>query len=1225
MKLLKVRIKNLNSLKGEFVINFDEAPLKNTGLFVITGSTGAGKSTVLDAITLALFGRVPRFEDMTMTKKTEQIMTYGMEDSYAEVEFRANDGEYRSKWLLSKTKTGNFRPIKRELAKILEGQEDQVLATKIKHIDALIMELLGGLDFKRFTRSVLLAQGEFAQFLKGTEDRSKILERITNSEKYSKISIHAFERHKEEVINLEKLKEKADSVQLLSTEEIEDLETELQGHLGQQKTLQEQSNDLQSQIKWLQQLKKLNIQEGELQESLANLKQQEEEAKERFKQLEEHLKAVVHQPALKELNELNNNIQQTQISVGSIEKNILDLEKNCAEYTNQQAQQTQTVKKLKQELQSSEAVFEKVLRLDAEILHTQKNAAQYKLELNDQEQKLAQQKENFKSLEAEQKQLDLGVQKHQKWLDNNQHAQLLIDSPVVYQLQTYQKDWLNSLSQQEERSKRLKLIQNKLKTSQEQVALSTAAIASTVVGLKQNQEVYAALAQKQAKEDSSKTHQETVKAIQENHINLDELLLNLIELEEEAKRRQATQVAMAEIDEQIENLTIQSGRLDQETLNLDHQQQEVDQLVSYKELVHQEQLKKQSLEQHRHQLKEGEECPLCFSKEHPFRKSDLDINIVESLAKKELDQAKQQKKKIDQAIQQLINKQSEILQKINNLQSNKEKLIVELYASEHKIQDFIEDNDMDIDLLLHEENTLPEQIQSTKKLIAEQRQLLEKLQDLHYTIQQQENEVTNNRNQLQFLEEQAEDYKQEIQELEDTLATLHKNLEEQKNLIGKTLKPFDKKVVLKQLDSTIKELEQTQKHYQNHLDLKEETQKKLQLVQSKVTTTQAQLKELKEQVQARTTVWEAVEQQLIELKEERKELFGDKNPQTERQRLQQLINRQELLIQQLAQQLQEANKHLSTQQGSLGEKKKQLSKYQKSHSTNLAQLLKALHTIGFESIEELKEVILSEQEAQKLQETRQLLNERINQTTNRLTEIATELQEMQKNPATKEEQTALEEKYQLLQVELKTTLENTGVIKQKLQHHQEQKDRHQQLLDAISQQKKEVHRWNKLNEFIGSKSGKKFRTFAQSITLNQLIHLANKHLSYFVNGRYHLEKRQGETLELDIVDTFQANNKRPLNTLSGGESFLASLALALGLSDLASGKARIESLFIDEGFGTLDQETLQVALNALQSLQAKGKMIGIISHVAQLKRAIPTQVQITKRGGGFSEIKVVET
>ena len=178
------------------------------------------------------------------------------------------------------------------------------------------------------------------------------------------------------------------------------------------------------------------------------------------------------------------------------------------------------------------------------------------------------------------------------------------------------------------------------------------------------------------------------------------------------------------------------------------------------------------------------------------------------------------------------------------------------------------------------------------------------------------------------------------------------------------------------------------------------------------------------------------------------------------------------------------------------------------------------------------------------------------------------------------------------------------------------------FLAEIQEEMKEVLVWRRLRELIGSKDGAKFRKFAQSITLQILTSHANKHLGR-LNDRYALLLQEGDTLELQIEDYYQAGIKRPLASLSGGESFLASLALALGLSDLAGRSVNIDTLFIDEGFGTLDPETLEVALTALEMLRQGNKSVGVISHVGLLKQRITTQIVVTKGASGHSTLKVI--
>ena len=178
-------------------------------------------------------------------------------------------------------------------------------------------------------------------------------------------------------------------------------------------------------------------------------------------------------------------------------------------------------------------------------------------------------------------------------------------------------------------------------------------------------------------------------------------------------------------------------------------------------------------------------------------------------------------------------------------------------------------------------------------------------------------------------------------------------------------------------------------------------------------------------------------------------------------------------------------------------------------------------------------------------------------------------------------------------------------------------------LRELQQRQLEEQRWQDLSEQIGSARGDKFSQFAQGLTLTHLARLANLRLRQ-LTGRYTILKTPHRNLELQIIDHDQADTVRPMASLSGGESFLVSLALALGLSELAGHKARIESLFIDEGFGTLDPEALNTALDALERLQHSGKMIGIISHVSDLKDRIGTQIRVRPGAGGNSSVHIVD-
>ena len=206
------------------------------------------------------------------------------------------------------------------------------------------------------------------------------------------------------------------------------------------------------------------------------------------------------------------------------------------------------------------------------------------------------------------------------------------------------------------------------------------------------------------------------------------------------------------------------------------------------------------------------------------------------------------------------------------------------------------------------------------------------------------------------------------------------------------------------------------------------------------------------------------------------------------------------------------------------------------------------------------------------------------------------------------------------QIQQATALSGQGEIRQQLKQDSDNRQHQLTLMQQIEEAARQADDWGYLNALIGSSTGDKFRKFAQGLTLDNLVWLANQQLNR-LHGRYLLQRKASDALELEVVDTWQADAVRDTRTLSGGESFLVSLALALALSDLVSHKTRIDSLFLDEGFGTLDSETLDTALDALDALNATGKTIGVISHVEAMKERIPVQIKVKKINGlGYSRL-----
>ncbi len=185
---------------------------------------------------------------------------------------------------------------------------------------------------------------------------------------------------------------------------------------------------------------------------------------------------------------------------------------------------------------------------------------------------------------------------------------------------------------------------------------------------------------------------------------------------------------------------------------------------------------------------------------------------------------------------------------------------------------------------------------------------------------------------------------------------------------------------------------------------------------------------------------------------------------------------------------------------------------------------------------------------------------------------------------------------------------------------QRRQDANHALAEQITKAYEEWQRWARLNALIGSATGDTFRKIAQAYNLDLLVHHANVQLRQLVR-RYRL-KRGGSMLGLLVMDTEMGDELRSVHSLSGGETFLVSLALALGLASMASSTLKIESLFIDEGFGSLDPESLQLAMDALDGLQAQGRKVAVISHVQEMHERIPVQIQVKRQGNGLSTVEV---
>ncbi|CAA6819585.1 MAG: Exonuclease SbcC [uncultured Aureispira sp.] len=1231
MKILSIKFENLNSLKKKWHIDFEASPLKDSGLFLITGNTGAGKSTILDAITLALFGLVPRFQDMNINKKENQILTYGSNSCYAEVEFENMGKVYRSKWSLRKTRTGSFSESKREIAELSPDRlSDKILATKKKEVDALVEELLGGLDFKRFTRSVLLAQGEFAQFLKGTKDRSTILERITNSDRYSKISIAAFERHKEALLELDKLREQNSNIQLLSPEEkdflVEQLAISEGQHLTQDKALIQQRQELQV----MQKLEDLETEQAQLGLQLEQLLTEKTAAQPSFDQLALHQKAIEFKPSLDALEQTIKNHRTVLTEIETLLKATQSTTKELADRSQEQQKLEAARQTAKENFLAFEQIYDQVVKLDTQLESEQKTALALQKALKESSALVTSKTTLIRKSQAEKEALLEAQLKTTAWLKQHQLYASLVDSDTIFELKNQYKDLQKHQESLQAITTKQTTTQSKIEALNTQAQAFKTSLQKNQTTLAQEQHIYVQLCEKNQL-DATLSYETHLRAIQEKSAKAGQLLQALTSVEEKYKTYQKLKADVAEADKSLDNKQSELKKLNTLFLASEEALIEAKKQEDYYESIYQDQQEKNGLSDFRGKLKEGDQCPLCFSVEQPFRKQTTDISYALKTADKDRKEAKKERKAIEQTHAKNIRDQQLIVSNIQDLENKKATLQKELPLIKKMISAIMQEKQLSITALFNEKDAL-------EKEVARISVLKEALIDLERALVKIQQKIqASEKNQVLF----DSNLQQNTSELNGFKLQQTERALEQKSYTAELLKAqsfLQKQLANYQLkDQPLpKAIEHLEEHKNKYIEQVESQQNQLTQIKNidlQIKNVQEQLEEAQEHLAAKKLTWTQQQEEFKVLKTRRFDLFGEDSIQAtktsktkELEKLNRTLEDNLKAVQQL-EQLQAKNT------GVLSEKKKQALLLEAFISEKQPLLLNAIQAIGLEDLAALKASLLDKARAQAIlqqqQELQQTIDATLEKQSNNKAQQASILETLPTPLADKER---LVEQYQLLQQQVKNLLQEIGSTKEKLRHQATQEAKNKTLLDKINSYKKEVDRWAMLKEVIGSSDGKKFRVFAQSITLKKLIYLANQHLRYFINGRYYLEKRLAEykdrrpndILEIDIVDTFQANNKRPLNTLSGGESFLASLALALGLSDLAGGNATIESLFIDEGFGTLDADTLQVAIRALQTLESKGKTIGVISHIEQLKQNIPTQIHVVKRGGGFSQLTVSE-
>jgi DNA repair protein SbcC/Rad50 len=1028
MKILSIRLKNLASIEGLFEVDFTAEPLYSAGIFAISGPTGAGKSTILDALCLALYDKAPRFtasgenlylqdvgDNQINQSDVRNILRRGTGEGFAEVDFLAATGRrYRSRWSVRRARSKSTGSLQPQVMQIIDlDTEEELQGTKTELLAQLTV--LVGLTYDQFTRTVLLAQNDFATFLKSKESaKAELLEKLTGTEIYSRISREVYAHSKAADEAFRRVKDSVGLIELLPQEEVDILMKEK----GELTVLREAG------VKQLSALKEqlATLRSFVLQQELFAKKQQEEAAQ-------------------------STKLKELEAGLGIRIQNIETFRQQC--------------EALQPELNKARA-------LDVQIQTAQKVYAQ----ANDSLQTVHKQTEEGRAVV---------VAKEKRML--------------AYRGELHSPDLHKIMAAEELRGETHGVVVRE-NTESSDVAGAVPSIASELeqaeITLSQAEKLLVLL-QQADDELQVRLNAFGIEALGKEQTRL---------TQEQTRLQQVRQTALdwSKVLHELQELTVQLSALRVKKENSEKEMSGLAQLFTLKETQvktlqrvydNARMAMNQSVSELRGQLLEGEACPVCGSKEHPYGGHGEVADTIYRGIEQEYQAASAE-------LQQLNNRTISLKSELIHLQREEGQLSAQFGARQDQ------------------ESALSAQ------------------------LMQQAVEATDSSIQLATRKQEAE--------------RLFKSFEEQLEGV---------KLHLHELSVKLHQYQQLYTEWQQQDGKVKRLRNSCEALRSIISASHLLLQEV-----------EAAKEKLSLLlasEEKEQKRFATASEELQRYR---------------------------TERGALlrGKTVEEAEGAVRRRETELNTLLDA----------DRKEV--------------ELCRSRIAGLQGEMRQLSATIQELAEKKALIELPDSLPETIAVQQTANEENDRKFSLLEAKLLQQEQNRIRLQSIEKELKEKQEIAVRWEKLNKLIGSADGNKFRVIAQSYTLNLLLLHANKHLSY-LSRRYKLQQVP-ETLALQVVDGDMCDEVRTVYSLSGGESFLISLALALGLSSLSSNNLQVESLFIDEGFGSLDADSLRTAMEALEMLQMQGRKIGVISHVQEMSERIAVQVRVHKSVNGKSRIEI---
>lgn len=1252
MRILKLRFQNLNSLQGEWEIDFRHAAYADEGIFAITGSTGAGKSTILDAICLALYGATPRLGEITQSKN--DLMSRHTGECLSEVIFATKNGSYRCTWLQKRARKnpeGNLQSPTHEIAPFTDDAADlPPLETQTRKTRKLVAEFTG-MDFDRFTRAMLLAQGSFAAFLQANSDeRSNLLEEITGTEIYGDISRKVHEFKTQSDAELKTLTDRLSGMTVLSDEEVQSLTSQKNALIDIVNQTQTALTKIESDKLWRQNLDAYTHQTHKLEQEARDLAEQESQFAPQKTRLQRALKALEVSGDIKKLD-YQRDLLTAQISelagyqyqLPIAERNYQLAQKNQDE-RQAQAQQTEN------DWQQAQPLLNQVRKLDTTL--GQKN--QYAQEIAQQLSQLGEQlAHNTQSIDRQQQQLVSQQVEREQLTQAQQQIPHATTLPQTLASLTQLQETSQALSEQ---AQALVSQQQQLQGDFQHNEQQASALQSHLTQLQSQISEHRQNLESQTSHLHHLTQGQSAAALRqlvETYWQTDQ---QLSAMQSDVQTWQTNLQHYQQFVQQLADGQTQLAQIANQRLTSEQQQQAAQQTA---ELLNRNLIllaKIQDLTEERDKLRHGEPCPLCGSITHPFATHQPytpdDTEQQLAIAKQRLDDINRQLQQLLLEEHALTNNQQQLNEHLQHLQAHNQRLLNQLQlASQHlihakRVQQAIEalplaaapstDDDIDRQAL----QTLVTIIQTQQ---TNNQQALAALQDSLTQIEAVQSEQQQTQQRLATLSEQYHEVLQQhtllhnqqqhrqdrIRDIDAQQLVIAEKQHQVMQRIDTLLMPFatrehtfsfditqDVNAQLNQHIDTLAQLLQRYQGLETKLSHINDTITGIEQALTRLLADQQHLTQNQHQVRQRQ---QALAQEISELQAQRYALFGEQAVdivshaliQAKNQALQDYQASQTAFHEQLSQ-----LQILQQQIASLTTSTTQLKTAQQTLQADIQQ---RFATLGFVDDADYRAAVLVDTERERLQQLASQLHDSQQRNHNLLTEAKRIQQQLLDHPPTALSLEQLLDALGQLQQQFSEQQKQLGAVEQQLAANEALKQNQQQLLDAINQQRNHTEEWKVLHQLIGSSDGKKFRNFAQGLTFNIMVAHANEQLKK-MSDRYLLIADSEQPLMLNVMDNYQGGQIRTSKNLSGGESFIISLSLALGLSNMASHRMQVDSLFLDEGFGTLDEEALDVALDTLTNLQQSGKLIGVISHIQALKDRISSQIQVVPQTGGISKI-----